>query len=185
VSGAPSLEVVNVVTRNSDLGEYPFGAVASDEDFLYCIYYSGSGGRYGLGIIHLLGDGLWEVAYSGDVVESTSGMYMYPYEDGGCIYLVVTCFVEVDGERKPGIRIVDVTDPSRPELLDWYYVSEEITDPYFVVHHNLASISVVYPHLFVFETIEYYDTSCWGGFKEGYVQAKMFNLRDLTAPPVA
>jgi len=111
-------------------------------------------------------------------------MYMYPYENDGRIYLAVTCFVEIDGERKPGIRIVDVTDPSSPELLDWYYVPEEITDWYYVVHHNLASISVVYPYLFAFETIEYYDTSYWGGFEEGYVQVKMFDLRDLSAPPV-
>jgi len=162
-----------IVSEIGDLG----GSMTIYGDFLYI------GWDY-LGIIDVSIPESPEVMYRGDIIEGSSRMYMYPYENDGRIYLAVTCFVEIDGERKPGIRIVDVTDPSSPELLDWYYVPEEITDWYYVVHHNLASISVVYPYLFAFETIEYYDTSYWGGFEEGYVQVKMFDLRDLSAPPV-
>ena len=163
-----------IVSEIGDLG----GSMTIYGDFLYI------GWDY-LGIIDVSIPESPEVMYRGDIIEGSSRMYMYPYENDGRIYLAVTCFVEIDGERKPGIRIVDVTDPSSPELLDWYYVPEEITDWYYVVHHNLASISVVYPHLFAFETIEYVDTSFyWGGYEDGYVQVKMFDLRDLSAPPV-
>ena len=161
----------HIVSKIGDFG----GRIAIYGDFLYV------GWDY-LGIIDVSIPESPVVVYRGDMVYGLRTIC--PYSDGSGVYLVVTCDIDVGGRGEVGIRVIDVTDPSSPELLDWYYVPEEITDWYYVVHHNLASISVVYPHLFAFETIEYYDTSYWGGFEEGYVQVKMFDLRDLSAPPV-
>jgi len=159
----------------SKIGDFG-GRIAVYGNFLYV------GWDY-LGIIDVSIPESPVVVYRGDMVYGLRTIC--PYSDGSGVYLVVTCDIDVGGRGEVGIRVIDVTDPSSPELLDWYYVPEEITDWYYVVHHNLASISVVYPYLFAFETIEYVDTSFyWGGYEDGYVQVKMFDLRDLSAPPV-
>jgi len=178
-----TVHIVNVSDPSSPcvVGKLPnmAGDLAVYDSFLYV------GGAHP-GIINISNPQSPHIEYTGPIVENMRALY--PYENDGRIYLAVTCFVEVDGDRVPGIRVVDVTDPSRPELLDWYYVPPDTVDrehiPPYLKRDNLASISVLYPHLFVFETIEYIDTSWGGGYDHGYVQVKMFDLRDLSAPPV-
>jgi len=101
-----------------------------------------------------------DIIWSGALTEKMGAIRIY--SNTFRVYLVMTYDVEIGKEAEQGVRIANVTNPSRPELLDRYYVSEEITNPYWVAHYNLANISGVYPHLFAFETIEYYGTSYWG-----------------------
>jgi len=108
---------------------------------------------------------------------------LIPYSDSSGTYVVCGCGRSTYAMDE--IKILDVTVPSSPELLDWYYVPEPIYDSYYIMRHGLASFDVKYPYLFTFETIQAWDTSGGDGYYLfGWIQVKKFDLRDLSAPPI-
>ena len=145
--------------------------------------YASYGHDGGLVILDITQPSVLHIDYKGYIVRGIG--YIYPYSDSmGDNYLAAACIVE--SEARIGIRILDVTVPSSPELLSWYYVPEPIHDGYHIIEHNLCGIDVKYPNLFSFETIERYDTTGpFGGvYESGWIEVKKFDLRDLSSPPV-